>query len=356
MRSAPIPSGGLTRANPSRLNTHLIAERDTSDMKNFFKSLIFGCFLAAVFIFSSLYVVDPLGLNYFIKIPYVNAIKPQASSVARKLKPFRLISVQPTTILFGNSRAAYGVDPDMLHEKGDNFYNMAIEFCQPYEMLKLFEHAIKYSPVQKAIFFFDYSSFGSNSTVEGFDPQAWECSFKNVVSAHALAYFSDNAVKSIFETILYNTFPKYVSKGTTENGYVVYKQKTYYSDFSSEKKINYAQSGGEVNINPEPGLIIVKKIQSLCDLNKIECLYVIPPFPRMQLDVQSKSPFGDYLNEWKLRLKKIGKVYDFYNFNYNVSDDEFIDHVHFKTSVGNKIIEEILSNSNASLHTAESHF
>lgn len=308
----------------------------------FWKYFFSACLVISAGIFGLNYIIDPLGCNYAFVIPGVNQYKTEAVGFARKLKPLRLNDVQPRTIILGNSRAAYGINPSSSKCFPGPVFNASIEFCQLKEMKEILLYAISVSPVEKAIFFLDYNSFGTVAVNDDFSPDSWrENGYRKMLKQYLFAYFSDNALKSVGYTLINNMlFPGFL-KGEIENGYVYYEKGYDFSFYAPETRIEQVKEEASLEVQFRVGLQTVGEMAGLCRENGIDCTMVLAPFPAEHISERLKNKSYEDVLFWKDELKKYGSVFDYYHTETGLTATDFFDRVHFKPHVGEKIMDDI---------------
>ncbi len=322
--------------------------------KFFFKFLILS-FLFCSIIIGFLFVSDPLGYNYKYTLPVIKKHKFEAVKYDRKLKPLRLIDYKPQTIILGNSRVVYGVNPEDAICFPKPVYNLGMEYCVPYEMYSLLKYAVEVSPIEEVVLFLDYGFFSNSGGAKGFNPNDWQSDKKSKLNRFLFSYFSESSIKGALSNFLNKGISvlSKSSKGSTFNGFVVYETRDDFSGHSKEERVNLVKDDAVNEIDFHPGLVYIKKIIDLCQSQNIKYTFIIAPYPpeHMELRVETRS-YTNSVVEWKKELEKISTVYDFYNIDNTFASNDFYDQVHFKPIIGKYIFKKICDD-NSIVHNNE---
>jgi len=105
-------------------------------------------------------LVDPYRLYCLLEIPGLNELKPRAQQRAALTKAFGIASVRPTNLVFGNSRAEMGFDPNSPYWPSPGpTYNAAIEGASVDAALRGLQDALTVSQVRHVVIGLDFIDF-----------------------------------------------------------------------------------------------------------------------------------------------------------------------------------------------------
>jgi hypothetical protein len=304
------------------------------------KGYCFGVLVCCFFIYCFNYIIDPLGYNYSFEISAINKIKPVAPGFARQLKPYIIEKVKPSTLILGSSRAAYAADPSKIRGFSQPVYNAAIQFGQPFEMLKILEHAVKVTNVKEVILFLEYNSFANEKGVQEFSLSTEDTNIFNLVERNILAYFSVNSFLGSFETIMRNIIGKHLS-GTTSSGFIKNTSQKRFGDLDPDFRKETVKQEATVEIDYHVGLNIVREIKNVCKSNKIKLYVILGPFPLEHIKMRKRLNSWPKIVKWKKDLTKIVTFFDYFDEKNIFDNTYFYDRVHFTSRAAEIMINSI---------------
>ena len=152
--------------------------------------------------------IDPYGLWRLVEIPGINSAKSHRRDQNYMFKAVDLMRQKPRVLLFGSSRAAFGLDPR--HSAFDRLelapvYNAALTGGHLYALRRYLEHAVYNNEgLELVIWGLDFFAFNENVRVaESFDEQRLVRSSLHY-SDLASSVFSLDALKSSVNTVRSN--------------------------------------------------------------------------------------------------------------------------------------------------------
>lgn len=118
--------------------------------------------------------VDPYDMFGNTRIKDINQTKPVAESRERISKPYRILDVQPRTLILGNSRPELGLDPSYhcWPEAMKPVYNMAMLGTGLYENYRNLQHAVHQGRIEHLFLGLDFLFFVQQNDLT--DPILWD--------------------------------------------------------------------------------------------------------------------------------------------------------------------------------------
>ncbi len=126
-------------------------------LKNTFY-LVFGLYLI-VGVFNL--IVDPYGIYNLVVIEGVTKVKPSWDSQERMVKTLQLRKLRPKGIILGSSRTNYGLDPEHVAWKFDSrpVYNLSMILMSTEEKYRLLKYANSLNDLKRVIIGLDFFAF-----------------------------------------------------------------------------------------------------------------------------------------------------------------------------------------------------
>jgi hypothetical protein len=303
----------------------------------FFRNCFAWSILFGMVVYSSLYVLDPLGYNYEFDLGRINRVKPAAVGFERQLKHHRIRKVKPKTLILGSSRVAYGVEPTDLTGFPKPVFNAALEYGQPFEMMKLLEYASRVAPLEQVFLFIQYFNFHRNSGVRGFDLETSKQSALSAAKLQLLAYFSGDALLGAFEMAIINFFSNH-PKGSTKSGFIYGKTEGRFGQLDLETRFGLVEEEAKVILDPTPGLKILRSIVAFCKSKNVRLGLILGPWPPEHIALRKRMGTWEAIEQWKLEIRKISEFTDHYSSEANFDANDFLDRVHFSPESGRSIL------------------
>ena len=105
------------------------------------------------------WLIDPYGIFGTPQIMGINSNKTEGANYERVYKAFDIQRKQPATLIIGNSRTLYGLNPDHPGIKFRPAYNASLSNLSPEEALAYIKHAQNISPLKQVILATDFFTF-----------------------------------------------------------------------------------------------------------------------------------------------------------------------------------------------------
>jgi hypothetical protein len=204
--------------------------------------LVAGILVALAFVFC----IDPYHLYGRFAVEGVNTVKPELSRYVEEIKLTQVVKLNPDTLIFGNSRAEVGFDPESpaLTRRGFSAYNLAIRGTSietaDRELEYLLQKGNKPERIIIGLDFVDFIQIAQNKAenretgsvnAELFPVERWFWRFDSL--------FSMTAIKDSVRTILvqhdeeaaimtargFNPMKEYLTLARNEGYFVLFRQK-----------------------------------------------------------------------------------------------------------------------------------
>lgn len=138
--------------------------------KNFLNWLVGAMLCGAMAVTVFVTCIDPYNLYGWFKQDGINSVKPDLSRYLEEIKLTQAVKLNPDTLIFGNSRAEIGFDPESpaLIQRGFSAYNLAIRgtsiALSNRQLDYLLHKGLKPKRLFIAVDFGDFISAGSHSS------------------------------------------------------------------------------------------------------------------------------------------------------------------------------------------------
>lgn len=106
-------------------------------------------------------LIDPFGMYRIVEIDGFNNVKTGQSNHVRMGKAGAVRVVKPRSVVLGNSRAEYGINPEHPGWSAEPVYNLAISGSNIYEIVRYFQHAHGIQPLTQALVMLDLNQFNA---------------------------------------------------------------------------------------------------------------------------------------------------------------------------------------------------
>jgi len=357
-----------------------------------------GLFLLVVAVTNLL--VDPYGIFRLVDSEGFNRIKPAAATRGPMAKAYQVLRVQPKTLILGNSRAEVGLDPNFpgWPQSARPVYNAALPGTGTATSLRYLRHVLDAnagSPgnqptlVLWGVDFMDFlvdpnkPSPTSNTTADNAESnrlmtasegKRWRQRLRDYAeSTLTLAALMDslqtlanqrNPYAIDLTPLGFNPMHDYIKISTDEGYWSVFHQK----DLQYEKTFERLPKGifsasGDTSSHWED----LKEIMRLCRQHGIELRLFTYPYHVHMLDTFRKTGHAQKLELWKLAIAKAiadeaiasGKapylLWDFSTLNSAMAEPVppkgdhkssmrwYWESGHFKSELGNQMLEQILT-------------
>jgi hypothetical protein len=347
------------------------------NFKQYTKFTFFLIFLMLLLITTFNAFMDPFAIFNGPKIIGINANKPVLSTHVRLTKSMAIRSKKPDSIILGNSRAEYGIDPKHPVWGDQKVYNLGLGNASVYEIYRYLQHAQEIQPLKEVVLMLDFVMFNAigNREKEDFEERRLATDYTGnrqggVWSDLSTSLLSFDAMVSSVETLFNQDYSDivYLTNGMIEstfrsahiNGYhesFLVNEKGYFSgpsyqpfSFSSVYRNNWS---------------IYRKIIVLAHKNKIDLKIAISPVHARQLEIFSNMGLWSDFEKWKRQLVSINekvasntgkssfKLLDFSGYNKyttenlpDIGDHETImqwywESSHYKKELGDLVLDDL---------------
>jgi hypothetical protein len=314
----------------------------------------FGVVAIPILIIGALnWAIDPQDIFKTPNYWQVNHQKINKDNNDRLFKAVDIIRLQPNGVIAGSSRTKQGIDPESSVLGTDkNFYNLALNGPNFYEVKRYIEHAIYNQPDLKQIILgVDFFMF--NQDLEN------QPTFKNSRLEKKQIIF-DDAIQNLFsldvaskslDTIkasqqsLHTINDDYGDNGfmpnrNFNNGESIWRfHQSIRLFFSLHSEYKYSQSYGDN----------FKEIVELCKQHNIELVVFISPAHATNWESIYTMKRWPVFEQWKRDLVQVTPVWDFSGYNSITTEPiakymkNYVDNSHYTPAIGNLILQRILN-------------
>jgi hypothetical protein len=212
----------------------------------FLKWLTFSAVFGVVLIVFFVFFIDPYNLYGLFKCSGVNAVKPVLPRYVEEIKLTQAIKLKPDTLIFGNSRAEIGLDPEAtaFSSRGYAAYNMAIRGASMASSLRQLDYILQKGIKPKRIIIgIDFVDFMNASGAVGLDNQQMAPENTDFPSEKLFwrfdSLFSMSSVKDSINTLFiqndgeaaimtergFNPLKEYLAMARNEGYFVLFRQR-----------------------------------------------------------------------------------------------------------------------------------
>jgi hypothetical protein len=332
-------------------------------------------------------IVDPYGIYNLVKIEGFNNVKPPWDHQERMVKTLQLRKLRPKGIIIGSSRTNYGLDPEYVATNFDStpVYNLSLSFISTAEIYNILKYANSLNDLNIVIIGLDFFSFNI------FHPDTISNDFLDLAS---ITKFGDTKISSFvkeFQNTLFSStateksFKAIAYKGKQTRS--PYGQKLFIDERSPRELSNMAFPRYYEHIwFPDKNRMFclynenkegkkfeqLEKIINFSIRNNIELKLFINPVHADLLEMLRFMDLWPLYENWKRDLvdliaainnKKLKEtpisLWDFGDYNsittekIPISTDlgttmkGYIDLAHYKKSVGDLILDKLLTHPNS---------
>lgn len=282
----------------------------------------------------------------------INHAKINKDNNDRLFKAVDIIRLQPTNLIAGSSRTKQGIDPESpVLSSEQNFYNLAINGPNFYEVRRYIEHAIYNQPeLERIVLGVDFFMF--NQDLEN------QPTFKNS-RLEKKRIIIDDKIKNLFSLDVLSTSldtvkaskksPQTIDDDYGDNGFMPNRnfnngesiwrfQQSIKLFFSLHSEYQFSQAYGDD----------FKKIVELCKQNNIELIVFISPAHATNWESIYTMKRWDVFEQWKRDLVTVIPVWDFSGYNSVTTEPiakymkNYVDNSHYTPEIGNSILQRIL--------------
>ncbi len=293
--------------------------------------------------------VDPYDMFGSSRISGINQKKPAAETRERITKPYRVLEVQPKTLILGNSRPELGLDPSYHCWPGEMrpVYNMAMLGAGLYMNYRNFQHAVHNGRIKHVFLGLDFLFFVHQNQLT--HPEKWNPPEKDLEQLQVFAHGNINpqfkwnqfsnrlktllslqAVTDSIHTIIaqrnpnsptlnpdgHNPARQFLSGIATEGQQVLFAQKNR----AVAKLLSQQNSIFQGDQRWSESFEILRRILVLADSHNIQVTLFINARHADYLNLIAFSGKWSMLEEWKRVLTVLAErykaqVWDFHDFD-----------------------------------------
>lgn len=279
---------------------------------NYFKLHLMLVALGLLLVIAFNASIDPYGSFGLFNIQGINIEKPLAlKGGGRRLKATEAVKGDYKTVILGNSRALYALDPNHPLLKNRATYNLALPGTNIHEIYQTFKFARQNLELESVIFPVSFDDFSDQAEL-GADFKQSRFSGSNIFWENLPGLISFNQIEDSLKTILINlkrklTDPAYY---TDKRGLNVQKMRETRPRELFNKSIleifKPAPDGSPGGFSySQEGLNLVQAILSDCLEHGIQLYLFIPPVHARHMEAWRLS--GNFANfeQWKRDLVRI---------------------------------------------------
>lgn len=362
-----------------------------TDSKPYFKWLFssFMFVIISVSIFN--YIIDPYNIFRTFYIQGINTSKPATSNRTALAKAYMVNDINAKTLIVGTSSFDIGIDPEssLFPEYLQPVFNLAIPGANIYKQYRYIQHAVSLYKPEMIILSIEFQSFlyenegYFNDLANNLD-RIYENRLNVTYSGETnndkqFQYFKDlvASLLSITATIdsgrtIIEGDNEWINKTGLSSGFARFgnevKNKGHFSVFRDVLISHIPTVTGKVTSTESPGIKTLKEIVKFCKKENIRLILVIPPYHVFVYQLWDSLGLWEEFEYWKQVILQTIKstdsnnggitILDFATYNkYTIeqvpekSDNKykmnwFWEPIHFKTTLGNRILEKIFIKTN----------
>lgn len=106
-------------------------------------------------------IIDPFGVYHIVEINGINNVKTGIGDHVRMGKAGSVRAFKPRSVILGDSRAEFAINPEHPGWKSKPVYNLAISGSNVYEILRYFQHAHHIQPLKQVLYVLDFKQFNA---------------------------------------------------------------------------------------------------------------------------------------------------------------------------------------------------
>ena len=328
--------------------------------KRWLKTLFLLCFFVAGMVGSINYVVDPYGLNNFIKIKKFNFYKKSNTGYAFRFKTDVFKSKNFDTVMIGTSRVGV-MDPSVVDDMlGATTFNFASSGSITEIQRDLFFYSLRNNKIKNVIYGIDFLSLNGTITLKNKFKEFCQVQEKlknNQTIYNYDLYFNWETLSKSYDVVMKNFQGKgRVTKYYRDNGmrdYVDYEEELKEGSFDYDKEITYSlksyyspkRKGGYQNyVFSYHYLDYIREVVEYCKKNDIQLWVYIPPMDKKHFD--ALMSYGIY-KEFELFKKELVKIVNYTDFtgHNSITDnhENFWEGSHLKKELTSMVMSKVLN-------------
>ncbi len=273
------------------------------------------------------YLIDPYGMNNFVKIDRINKYKKSNTGYTFRFKTNIIRNYKFDTLMLGTSRIGV-MDPKVVNKyTNGNTFNFEAPGSITEQQHKLFLYALKYNNIKTLVYGIDFMSFNKNRTNKNdfkeFDELYNEIENKEEISNYDLYLnlktFKDSSIVLFKNLLNKNIFESHFLYENGMRDYTDYIEALRKGTFKIDKGIDssikgYFKENTGIYKNYKFSyeyLKYFKKTIEYCKNNNIQVFVYIPPMYSDHFDALSSA---GYYDEFELFKKELVQVVDYVDF------------------------------------------
>ena len=353
-------------------------------LKTYFLTIFFG----GAIVYSFNWFVDPYNINDAVRIPGINAYKPDYDEHMMLAKAYEVRRIQPEILIFGTSRSGDGLYPGHpgfgLSEVPP--YNLGLDGANILHIARYFQHSVHVAKVKKVVLGLDFFTFNveNNRKRADFNSAILEpdATVFSVVGEYIKSYFSLDSLLASIRTIASQKKALVAPLTNGMRGQIDYDRAFQHEGVHGSFR-RVVKKFAENAYLPAPGyrFLFVDKNESSYDAfreilkeaahEKIELHLIILPTHAWDLEAIRIHGLWDNFEDWKRQLVQIVEfhnkdlagnerveLWDFSGYSTiniePVPDAEnkkakmywWLDAMHFTQHTGNIVLDQVLSSKN----------
>ena len=277
------------------------------------------------------YLIDPYGMNNFVKINRVNKEKTGNTGYTYRFKTNIVRNYKFDTLMLGTSRVGV-MNPEVVNKyTNGNTFNFEVPGSITEQQYKLFLYTLKYNNIKTLVYGIDFMSFNENRTIKNDFKEFYKLynkiDNKQEISNYDL-YFNLKTFKESAIVLFKNILNKksFEAKYLFKNGmrdYINHTEALKNGTFEIDKRIessikSYFKENTGTYKNYKFSyeyLKYFKKTIDYCRNNNIKVLVYIPPMYSAHFDAFNSAGYYDEFELFKKELVQITNYVDFTGHN-----------------------------------------
>ena len=296
--------------------------------------------------------VDPYDIYGGTRIAGFTATPYKSEGTERMTKPVQMNGRPIETLILGNSKADFAIDPAVWRElAGDqHVYNAGLRDGRLGESRRLLEHAIETHPeLRRVLLAIDYESFRDDQRLTPAFDEAQAESRHITLANLAKTLFTKDALRDSLLTLRENrrrqsVHPVYAPDGKFHEGALAYifgQEDDFYKNLHGMVQAHRLHARDDRSVPYEE----LAAIRDLCAAHGIELVVFVPPVHPLQA-MGSQSDWEDYA-AWMERAAAIVPFTDFVLAPGTEDDADYWDTAHMKDRLGTRVLARLAGQGEA---------
>lgn len=305
------------------------------------------------------WAIDPQDIFKSPNFRQINHVKVNKDNNDRLYKAIDIIRLKPTNIIVGSSRTKQGIDPESpVLKTAENYYNLAINGPNFYEVKRYIEHAVyNQANLKQIILGVDFFMF--NQDLENqptFNDSRLEKKHITVNDGVQNLFSLDVLGKSLETIKASQKSPDTINDDYGDNGFMPNR------NFNNGESIwRFHQSiklffslHSEYQLS-QSYLNDFQEIVELCKKNNIELIIFISPSHATNWESIYTMERWEIFEQWKRDLVALTPVWDFSGYNSITTEPiakymkNYVDNSHYTPEIGDLILQRIFKQQTAKI-------